>query len=283
VLTANKAVVFRMACGIGIGMDFLVDPFGSGVSAPMKWRACIAAFALGLCTSSSQAQEMQINEAPYDEIAALEPTTQSFDDLGGLQIGTAFEIEGAMIGQILEGQSLDRRAGRGLDDHWVLAKRDASLPLGLAADSEPPVAVVVWDGAFDSYALAGFGPQQYGPGRMRSGTGIVTILFDEVQCLFGFRTWLDGNQDNIVMRRYPEGNLNVIFWNEAGQQLADFRRYIDQGQVEVAYIQSSGSYPEIRAVTIQNLDPEGIGIDEIVYAPMCPMIVSGREADTRNG
>ena len=31
----------------------------------------------------------------------------------------------------------------------------------------------------------------------------------------------------------------------------------------------------IKAVTIQNLDPEGIGIDEILYAPMCPMIVSG--------
>lgn len=118
---------------------------------------------------------------------------------------------------------------------------------------------------------------------MRSGTGIVTIPFDEAQCLFGLRAWLVGDQDNIVMRCYPEANPNVTFWDEAGQQLADFRRYIDQGQVEAADFQFSGSYPKIKAVRIQNLDPEGIGNDEIVYAPMCPTIVSGREAAARNG
>jgi hypothetical protein len=103
---------------------------------------------------------------------------------------------------------------------------------------------------------------------------VVTILFDELQCLFGLRTALDGRQDNIVMRDFPEGNLNVILWNEAGEELADFRRTVDQGLLEIGYIQSAGSYPEIKAVTIQNLDPGGIGIDEILYAPMCPMIVS---------
>ena len=272
-----------MICEIGIGMGFLVDRFKGGLNTPRMRRLWLGALALGVFTSALQAQEMQINEAPYDEIRALEPTIQSFDEIGDLQIGSEWVIENARIGQILDGQSLHRQAGRGLDDHWVLAKREASLPLALATESEPPVAVVIWDGAFGSYALAGFGPLQYGPGRMRSGTGIVTILFDEAQCLFGLRTWLDGDQDNIVMRRYPEGNLNVIFWNEAGQQLADFRRYNDRGQVEAAYIQSSGSYPEIKAVTIQNLDPEGIGIDEILYAPMCPMIVSGREAVAQNG
>ena len=75
------------------------------------------------------------------------------------------------------------------------------------------------------------------------------------------------------MRDFPEGNLNVIFWRD-GDEIAEFRRTPDQGLVEMAYIQSSGGDPEIRAVTIQNLDPIGIGIDEILYAPMCPMMVS---------
>lgn len=272
-----------MIYAIGIGMDWPVYWFGRGFITPRMARAWVAVLALGVFTSALQAQEMRINEASYDEITALEPTIQTFDGFGDLQIGSELVIENAKIGQILDGQSLRRGAGRGLDDHWVLAKREANLPLALATETEPPVAVVIWDGAFDSYALAGFGPLQYGPGRMRSGTGIVTILFDEAQCLFGLRTWLDGDQDNLVIHRYPEGNLNVIFWNEAGQQLADFRRYLDRGPIDAAYIQSSGSYPEIKAVTIQNLDPEGIGIDEIVYAPMCPMIVSSREAAARNG
>lgn len=224
---------------------------------------------------AAQAQEMQINEAPYDEVKALEPVIETFQTHAQAQIQTELRIEKARIGQMLAGQTLRNRAGRGLDDHWVLERRTPALPLSLATGSAGTVAGVVWDGAFDGFALAGIGPPQYGGGRMRLGTGIVPILFDEPQCLFGLRTWLDGGQDNIVMRDYPEGNLNVIFWNEAGVELADFRRYLDQGELEIAYIQSAGSYPEIMAVTIQNLDPEGIGIDEILYAPMCPMIVSG--------
>lgn len=103
---------------------------------------------------------------------------------------------------------------------------------------------------------------------------MVTILFDDLQCLFGLRTALDGGQDNIVMREFPEGNLNVIFWNEKGERLSDFRRFLDRGVLEIGYIQSAGSAPEIKAVTIQNLDPGGIGIDEILCAPLCPIILS---------
>ena len=103
-------------------------------------------------------------------------------------------------------------------------------------------------------------------GKLRVGAGLVTIPFAEPQCLFGARTWLDGEPDNIVMRKHPEGNLNLIFWNDNGEQLAEFRRFLDRGIVEIGDIQSAGSYAEIRAVMIQNLDPDGIGIDEILYA-----------------
>lgn len=220
------------------------------------------------------AQELQINETPYADLKALKPTIETFQDYPGASIWDELVIEKARVGQILRGQSLQARTGRGLDTHWVLADRMAEKPLALVTASEGPVAGVVRDAAFGGYALAGVGPKQTGMGRYWLGTGVVTILFDELQCLFGLRTALDGGQDNIVMRDFPEGNLNVIFWNEAGEELADFRRTLDQGILEIGYIQSAGSYPEIKAVTIQNLDPGGIGIDEILYAPMCPMIVS---------
>lgn len=220
------------------------------------------------------AQELQINETPYDELKSLKPMVETFERYAQASIREELMIEDARIGQMLLGQSLRVRLGRGLDSHWVLEDRTATLPLELAMGSSGPVAKVVYDTAFGDYALAGIGPMQTGAGNMRLGTGLVTILFDEPQCLFGLRTWLDGEQDNIVMRKHPEGNLNVIFWNDNGEQLADFRRFLDHGIVEIGYIQSAGSYPEIRAVTIQNLDPDGIGIDEILYAPMCPMILS---------
>lgn len=217
---------------------------------------------------------MQISEAPCDEVKALEPVVETFQGYAQVQILLELVIEKARIGQILAGQSLTSRVGRGLDSHWVLAERVPQVPLALATGSAGTVAAAVRDGAFNGFAPVGLGPVQSGRGRMRLGTGIVTILFDEPQCLFGLRTRLDGAQDNIVIRDHPEGNLNVIFWNEAGVELADFRRFLDQGLLEIACIQSAGSYPEIKAVTIQNLDPEGIGLDEIVYAPICPMIVS---------
>ena len=242
---------------------------------PLLW-ACVSGQAV-------QAQEMQINEAPYAELKALEPVKETFQAYPQNSIWTEMRIEKAQIGQMLAGQSLRVRTGRGLDSHWVLEGRRADVPLSLATGSEGPIAGVIRDDAFGSYALAGVGPKQTGVGRYWLGTGIVTILFDDLQCLFGLRTALDGEQDNIVMREYPEGNLNVILWNEAGEELADFRRYLDRGVVEIGYIQSAGSYPEIKAVTIQNLDPGGIGIDEILYAPMCPMIVSFLPGADRRG
>jgi hypothetical protein len=42
-----------------------------------------------------------------------------------------------------------------------------------------------------------------------------------------------------------------------------------------AHVRSADGGPEIMAVTTRNPDPGGIGIDEIVYSPLCPMMVSG--------
>lgn len=220
------------------------------------------------------AQELRINETAYDELMALKPTVETFDNHASASIRETLQIDHAQVGQILSGQSLQATTGRGLDSHWVLRDRSAKTPLALAPGGHAPIARVVYDTAFGTYALAGIGPEQSGAGNMQLGTGVVTILFDEPQCLFGLRTWLDGKQDNIVMRKFPEGNLNVILWDDAGEALADFRRFLDHGIVETGYIQSAGSVPAIRAVTIQNLDPDGIGIDEILYSPMCPMILS---------
>lgn len=229
------------------------------------------AFLLALVALPVGAQELTINETPYDDALAIEPVIETFEAHAGSRFETLTIVQG-QIGQLLRGQTLLRRQGRGGEDHWVLDERKPDVPLVLDQGAEGPVAAVVWDGAFGRQALAGIGPEQFVPGRMRLGTGIVTVLFDEPQCLFGMTTWLDGEQANTVMRTQPEGNL--IFWRRDGQALGAFKRFVDQGQVRLAYIQSSGGGPEILAVTIQNLDPEGIGIDEIIYSPLCPMLVS---------
>lgn len=237
-------------------------------------RSFIAAVILLAGAAAGQSQELWLHEMPYADALSIEPVIETFEGHANKRFEGTLQITGAEIGQMLAGQTLMRRSGRAEDVHWVLAKQAPELPLELAKGGEGAVAAVVRDAAFGAFALAGIGPTQTMPGRTRLGSGIVTILFDEPQCLFGLTTWLDGEQDNIVMREHPEGNLNLIFWRRDVNPLADFKRFIDQGRVELAYVQSAGGGPEILAVTIQNLDPGGIGIDEILYSPQCPMMVS---------
>ncbi len=239
-------------------------------------RAGLVAVVLGVlaCGSAARAQALWINEIPYADAQALEPVVEDFEALANQRFDRPFRIKGGEVAQMLAGQTLRYRTGRGQDRHWVLDVRVPQVPLALDALPDGTFAAVTRDMAFGGrQALAGIGPPQP-MGRMRLGSGIVTVLFDEPQCMFGLRTWLDGAQDNIVMRDQPEGNLNLIFWRRNGDKIGEFRRFTDQGLVELAYIQSSGGEAEILAVTIQNLDPMGIGIDEILFSPLCPMMVA---------
>ncbi len=238
-----------------------------------RWRL-VAASVVFLVGAHASAQELWLNEIPYQDAMDLKPVIETFESHAGLRFTGAFVFKGGQVGQVLRGQTLKRRTGRGGDEHWVLDNRTSETPLSLDSLSGGEVGAVIWDGAFGTQALAGIGPIQSTVGRQRLGTGILTILFDEPQCLFALRTWLDGEQDNIVMRSYPEGNLNLIFWNREGNRIGEIKRFIDHGLVELAYIQSSGGGAEIHAVTIQNLDPQGIGIDEVLFSPLCPMMVS---------
>lgn len=232
------------------------------------------AFGLAGFWPAALAQELWINEIPHADALALEPVVEDFEALANQRFDRPFRIKGADVSQMLRGQTLRYRTGRGEDRHWVPDARAPQVPLALGQMPGGSFAAVVRDGAFGGrQALAGIGPPQLA-GRMRLGSGIVTVLFDEPQCLFGLRTWLDGKQENTVMRDQPEGNLNLIFWRRDGDKIGEFRRFSDQGLVELAYIQSSGGEAEILAVTIQNLDPGGIGIDEMLYSPLCPMMVS---------
>ncbi len=239
-------------------------------------RAGLLVFVLGFVAigSAAMSQALWINEIPQSDALALEPVIEDFDSLANQRFDRPFRIKGAEVSQMLAGQTLRYRTGRDEDRHWVLDSLAPQVPLALDQMPDGSYAAVTRDMAFGGrQALAGIGPPQP-MGRMRLGTGIVTVLFDEPQCMFGLRTWLDGAQDNIVMRDQPEGNLNLIFWRRNGEKIGAFRRFTDQGLVELAYIQSTGGEAEILAVTLQNLDPGGIGIDEMLYSPLCPMMVS---------
>lgn len=226
-----------------------------------------------LIATDVAAQELAIVEIPYSEIVTLSPTRQDFEGYADATFGSSLRIEGAAVGPILSGQTLRIKSGRGHGAHYVLDDRSPDLPLSLTAGRQPEGGAVVFDEAFNSFALAGQGPPQSIPNHARIGTGTLTLLFDEPQCFVGFRTWLDGAQDNIVMRDYPEGNINLLFWNEIGSEIADLRRFLDRGLISLGYAQQGGGPPEIKAITVQNLDPGGIAIDDLIFSPICPWLI----------
>jgi hypothetical protein len=210
-------------------------------------------------------------------VSILKPKSNSFENLTEHRLNPVLELGSVTAGGTLAGQTVRVKTGRGGETHTVLDRRLASLPLRLDRTRGAARGAVIFDAAFGSLALAGIGPDP-APGRNALGTGILTLLFDEPQCVVGFRTWLDGWQDNIVMRQFPEGNLNVIFWNRDAEVISDKRRFVDAGLISLAYSQSSGGGPEIMAVTIQNLDPGGIAIDDLIFSPLCPFLVGQNRA-----
>jgi hypothetical protein len=235
-----------------------------------------AAFVLAwffLCPLRAAAQALSINQTPYDEavtILDLEPIT--FEAVAERRLDPVLILDGVTAGGWLSGQTVLVKTGGGKDNHTVLDRRRPDVPLNLDKSPGPARGAIVFDGAFRSFAMAGIGPEPT-YGRTALGTGILTLLFDEPQCLIGLRTWLDPFRWGPDPRSYPEGNLNLIFWNRQGRVIGEIWRFNDFGAQSYAFIQSSGSDPQIMALTIQNLDPEGIGVDDLIFSPLCPYLV----------
>ncbi|TAG29029.1 MAG: hypothetical protein EAZ40_03065, partial [Rhodobacterales bacterium] len=128
------------------------------------------------CRSAVMAQALWINEIPYADAEALEPVVEDFEALANQRFDRPFRIKGGEVAQMLGGQTLRYRTGRGQDRHWVLDARVPQVPLALDVLPDGAFAAVTRDMAFGGrQALAGIGPPQP-MGRMRLGSGIVTVL-----------------------------------------------------------------------------------------------------------
>lgn len=117
------------------------------------------------------AQELQINETPFADLKALKPTVDTFQTYPQASIRDELRTRDARVGQLLAGQSLQSRTGRGLDTHWVLKDRTAEVPLLLATGSEGPVAGVIRDAAFGGTLWPGSGRSRPGWGAIGWGRG----------------------------------------------------------------------------------------------------------------
>lgn len=146
----------------------------------------------------------------------------------------------------------------------------ANSPLSVEAVSQGSNLAIHWDNDLQSNALGSYGPFD----SPAVGTGTLALKFDDPICYFGFKVALDGlysSQRSTDQRHFPEGTLNIRFYDEHGTMLGQFRRYYPEGPVDLGYMQAGSAIAQVSGILIQNLDMRGIMIDELIFEPGCPL------------
>lgn len=237
----------------------------------MLFRAVLPVI-LGLSCHATFAQQFGIKEVTYAEIEAFTPSVITFDPLGVGDIDSVLSEQRVSFGERFEGQSLRPKQDHRLIWHETLADESPDSPLRLRSGFAGHNLAVDYDPHWGSLALMPLGPEPVG----REGTGTLAILFDEPICFVAFRTAIDGlsrfgSGNETFLRSYPEGSLNIRFYDTEGRRISSFMRSIGpEGPIAVGYMQSGQADAQIAGIFLQNLDLGGIAIDDLRFDPVCP-------------
>lgn len=173
--------------------------------------------------------------------------------------------EGAVLGESFAGQVVTRqRDADNVPHDLVTGTPEAPLRVVPGPDGRN-LAVAPRDPHFGRPVLLPTGPG--GPDQNIHGEGSVAILFDEDQCLFGIRLFLDGTPGGGVAAE-DFGIVNLKVYDRDGGLIAEVRRSRRSGILSLAYRRDGGA-GDIAGLLLQNVDPAGIAIDEIRFATAC--------------
>lgn len=218
-----------------------------------------------------------IREITYREIEEFTPRAIDFENFSNRNIDSTLVVGDASFGERFFGQNLGIKQDMFLRKHDILVESDIESPLKLKPGPLNQNFEVRFDETLGSQALMPLGPPEDAALSYDTGTGSIAILFSQPMCYLALKISVDGISydnstwsKNTVRRRFDEGIFNIIFYNSDGVQLANFKRYFDSGTLAIGYMQTSISEAQIAGVFIQNLDPYGIGIDDIRFDPICP-------------
>ena len=127
------------------------------------------------------------------------------------------------------------------------------------------------DPHFQSPLIAAYGPKG-GASNDIIGEGSLAFLFHKGICEFGFKT-----QPESSLRAFgpglPNGPLKITFYDEAAKPLGVIH-FGNANLSTYAFAVVSQSGTLIKAVTLENIDPEGIGISDLLYLDTCSPEVS---------
>ncbi|MCR8549864.1 hypothetical protein M4578_18705 [Salipiger sp. P9] len=207
----------------------------------MRWLVFL------LCATPALACEDPICEVPADSLRFTRII--DFSTLpSGYGVGRAFsgviDEPGASFGERFDGQALDTGTGH---DHL------AGLPLPplrllAGADGSNLGTISLWG----DNVLKGHGPRGF-PDAGAVGEGAIAVLFDRDQPALA-----------LDIRGGEGGTVTLVFFDRAGRQIQRMTRHVERDTGTLTLLRRGG-LTDIAGFTVENQDPEGLGIDNLRF------------------
>lgn len=209
----------------------------------------------------AQVQGNELRKVPYDSLRSQPHRIETFDSLPsarepGLNFDQHWRAPGLSIAEKLLGQGVaETTTDHGRFDH--LTGLPGAPPRVNPGASGQNFTIAHHDG-FGSNALFPLGPVGIA-GADGRGEGSIAFTFDDPQFAFGLRLHAE-YADPLGQRPMPRA-AEIAFYDVDARLLTRIVLTLGRGVMSLAWRSGYG----VAAVTIENTDPGGIAIDDILY------------------
>ncbi|MCK0149028.1 hypothetical protein MWU54_03250 [Marivita sp. S6314] len=218
-----------------------------------------AALILTFLAGAAGANELR--KVPYDSLRSQPHRIETFDSLPrvtepGINFDHHWRAPGLSIAEKLLGQGIEEvTTDYGRFDHLV--GLPGAPPRVIPGQSGQNLTIAYHDG-FGSNALFPLGPVGLA-GADGRGEGSIAFTFDDPQFAFGLRLHAE-YPDPLAQRPMPRA-AEVTFYDVNARVLTRFVLPLGRGVMSLAWRSGYG----VAAVTIENTDPGGVALDDILY------------------
>ncbi len=226
-----------------------------------RWRARgLLALAAWLALAAPAAAQ-QVVAADYRQLMVQLGERADFERLPprrepGFNLDAPYRERGLWIGERFAGQQAVAEGPR------ERLSGTPAAPLRLRTGSQRRNLSVAFHRGFGSNALFPLGADGF-PRLTARGEGAVALLFDSGQRAVGVR--VHSGYPSPLGNRTGTGRVIFTFYDRAGRALGRLEAKLHEGINEFGF-RTAGSAPDIAGITIENTDPGGIAIDDIIYS-----------------
>ena len=216
----------------------------------------IRALCLILLPSALNAQAVEA--VPYSTLETQLAARVDFETFPkhlspGLPLEGVYDFEGVSLAERFLGQGLRQEDGF---DRLTLSPV-APLRLVPGAEGQNLAVAHIF---FLTNQIKGIAPPGF-PAQEAGGEGAIAILFDHDQFAVGFRVAAEPTPDEDLANK---GWMRVSFYRRDGSLIALAQVALDWGRKGYGFMRAA-KVRDIAGITIENHDPAGIAIDDILF------------------